>query len=102
MKIAFLFLIRSDLNHPLLWKKFFETHSLYSIYIHYVTNIDIGWFNKFKVPNIIPTKWGDISLVRAMNLLLEEALKDKDNDMFIFLSESCIPVKSMTHIKDNL
>src|SRR5438477_5744913 len=103
MKLAFLFLIRTSLNHPFLWERFFETSGLsYSIYIHYVTNTDIGWFNKFKVSKIIPTKWGHISLVEAMNLLLEEAVKDKDNDMFIFLSESCIPVKPLTHIKDNL
>jgi hypothetical protein len=106
MKIAFLFLIRESLYHPELWETYFksalDSNEDYSIYIHYAKSINIGWFNQFKLSNTVPTKWGHISLVEAMNVLLENALKDKENQMFVFLSESCIPVKPMNHVKNNL
>ena len=102
MKIAFLFLIRENLNHPRLWETFFNNGSDFSIHIHYVNNVDIGWFDQFKVKNPVPTKWGSISLVSAMNLLLETALQDPLNEMFIFVSESCVPVKTIDHIKNNI
>lgn len=102
MKIAFLFLIRENLNHPRLWETFFNTGTNFSIYIHYVNNINIGWFEQFKIKHPVPTKWGTISLVIAMNLLLETALQDPMNEMFIFASESCVPVKTIDHIRNNI
>jgi len=100
MKLAFLFLIRDTINFPDLWTYYFQSAdpSQYSIYIHYKDNIDIGWFNQFKVPVTIETHWGNISLVKAMNILLEQALMDHENQMFIFLSESCVPIKSIMYI----
>jgi len=76
-KIAFLFLIYDEINHEEIWKHF---------------------FNKYKLDNIIPTTYYDISLVKAHNLLLEEALKDENNTHFILLSNSCIPFKNFNYI----
>lgn len=59
-------------------------------------------FNKYKVKNCVPTKYADISLVEAQNVLLENALGDKDNQHFIFVSNSCIPLKSFEHVYQNL
>jgi hypothetical protein len=40
--------------------------------------------------------------VKAQNILIREALKDKDNKHFIFLSGACIPLKSFNYIYNYL
>ena len=55
---------------------------------------------KLKVLKILI--WCGPSLVKAQNLLLKEAIKDKDNQHFIFVSNSCIPIKSFNYIYDKL
>jgi hypothetical protein len=103
-KIAFLFLIKDGINKEELWHNFFENvdTNKYSIYIHYKNNIKLKYFDKYKLSNTIPTKWGDISLVKAQKLLLKNALKDKNNYKFIFLSDSCIPIKNFNYVYDFL
>jgi hypothetical protein len=101
MKLAFCFLIYDTINHEDLWDVFFADvdRSLYSIYVHYKTDVPLGpRFESGKLPHCIPTKWGDISLVKAQNLMLEAALRDEANTHFIFLSNSCIPLKSFAHV----
>jgi hypothetical protein len=44
---------------------------------------------------MVPTKWGDISLVRAEQILYEEGLSRYPNaSWFCLVSETCIPVWS--------
>lgn len=105
MKLAFCFMIYDDINLKSLWEKFFQNidPNKYNIYIHYKEDIDLGlFFNKYKLKRCVPTKWGDISLVRAQNLLYKEALKDTLNYKFINLSQSCIPIKSFDFIYKEL
>lgn len=94
-KIAFCFLIIDEINHEDLWYKYFSNvdPNKYTIYIHYKSDTPLKHFEKYKLKNCIETSVGDISIVHAQNLLLEEALKDRQNEHFIFLSESCIPLK---------
>ena len=103
-KIAFLFLIYDEINNEDIWLKFLEgvDKSKYNIYIHYKTYKKSENFDKYKLTNSIPTKWGDISLVKAQNLLLKEALKDPLNEYFIFLSNSCIPFKNFDQVYNKL
>jgi hypothetical protein len=103
-KIAFLFLITDIINKEDLWYDFFKKidTNKYSIYIHYKTNDQLKYFNDYKIKNIIETKWADISLVKAEQLLLKEALKDEMNYKFIFVSGSCIPIKHFNYIYDFL
>ena len=103
-KIALLFLIYDEINNEDVWLKFLEgvDKSKYNIYIHYKTDKKSSNFEKYKLRNSIPTKWGDISLVKAQNLLLKEALKDPLNEYFIFLSNSCIPLKKFDQIYNRL
>lgn len=100
MKIAFLFLIYDEIVHEDLWFKFFEgvDPSLYTIYIHYKENKKLKHFEKFKLDNCVDTKFADISLIYANNVMLREALKDKQNKKFINLSQSCIPLKSFDYV----
>ena len=105
MKIAFLFLTYDDINNEDVWQSFFKNADPndYNIYIHSKNKGSVlSAFNKYKIANTIDTAWGDISLVKAQNLLLTEALKDENNQFFILLSNSCIPFKTFDNIKQNL
>lgn len=103
-KIAFLFLIYDIINHEKLWHDFFTNASpnKYTIYIHYKIDVKLQYFDHCKLKNCIPTQWGNISLVKAQNLLLKMAMKDNNNKNFIFCSDSCIPVKPFDYIYKNL
>jgi len=103
-KIAFIFLIYNVINHEELWHMFFSNidKSKYSIYIHYKYDERLEYLEEFKVAKNIPTKYADISIVKAQNYMLSEALKDKNNTHFIFLSGSCIPFKPFEYIYDKI
>jgi hypothetical protein len=103
-KIAFCFLIVDKIHNQKLWEKFFQgvDENKYSIYIHFKKNLYLGNFNKYKLKNCVPTKWGDASLIHAHNRLITEAYKDKENKKFINLSGNCIPLKNFDHIYELL
>lgn len=104
LKIAFLFLIYDIINHEDIWYDFFskDTQNRHSIYIHYKFPPKLKYFDSHKLDNCIATKWGDISLVNAQNLLLKKALEDPENEMFIFCSGACVPLKSFEHVYNSL
>jgi len=105
-KLAFLFLIYDVINHENIWFNFFNgiSKSRYNIYIHYKTDDALDFFNEYKIKKskTIDTKYADISIVKAQNILIREALKDKDNKHFIFLSGACIPLKPFNYIYNYL
>ena len=105
-KIAFLFLLYDIINHENIWFQFFNgiSNNKYNIYIHYKTDDKLEFFNDYKlnINKTINTKYADISIVKAQNILIKEALKDKSNKHFIFLSGSCIPLKSFNYIYNYL
>lgn len=98
-KIAFIFLTIGDVKQHKIWELFFKYATNYNIYIHpkYPDQV-LSFFNKYIVKNRVPTLWGDVSLVRATNILINEALKDKNNKKIILVSDSCIPIKSFNYI----
>ena len=75
---------------------------MYNIYIHYKENKPLKYFESYKIKDIIPTEWCGISLVKAQNKLVELAIKDSNNQHFIFVSNSCIPLKSFNYIYNAL
>ncbi len=103
-KIALCFLINNSINHEEIWYEYLKSvnSNKYNIYIHYKDNKPLKYFDDKKLGHTIPTCWGCLSIVLAQNLLLEEALKDADNQHFVWLSESCIPIKSFNHVYDYL
>jgi len=104
-KIAFCFLIYDIINHEEIWKHFFSNidKNKYNIYIHYKYNAPLKYFEKYKLEKTIKTEHADISLVKAQNILLETALcHDNENTLFIFLSNSCIPLKPFDYIYNTL
>lgn len=96
-KLAFLFLTRQAPNHPNLWQYFFENSQMpWSLYIHSASEINHPFFSQFRVNKIVPTSWS--IHVKAWQVLIQEALKDKSNTHFAFLSEACIPLYPLDHI----
>ncbi|XP_073275947.1 glycosyltransferase BC10-like isoform X2 [Primulina huaijiensis] len=71
-KISFLFLTPGALPFEKLWDKFFQVI------------------------------WGRISMVDAERRLLANALKDPDNQLFILLSDSCIPLRDFDYVYNYL
>ena len=103
-KIALCFLIYEEIFHEDLWYKWLENidKNKYNIYIHYKTDKPLKYFDKYKLNNCIDTCWGCLSIVLAQNIILKKALKDKDNKHFVWLSDSCIPIKSFNYIYNYL
>ncbi|KAL9688073.1 hypothetical protein QQ045_032486 [Rhodiola kirilowii] len=100
-KIAFMFLTPASLPYELLWEKFFEGHEgSFTVYVHasrerphhvsrYFINRDI---------HSGEVEWGKISMVEAERRLLANALQDQDNQQFVLLSDSCVPLHSFEYI----
>jgi hypothetical protein len=98
-KIAFCFLIYDCIVNEELWNIFFKNvdSNKYNIYIHYKINQPLKYFEKYKLDNCIETKYVDVSIVHAHNLLFKKAYHD-GCDKIISLSQSCIPFKSFDYI----
>jgi len=88
-KIALCFLTYGNLSHPKIWKRF--ENEKFNIYIHN-KNEFTGHFDKYCLKNRIETKWASISLVKATLNLFREAYQDEENEYFILLSDTCIPL----------
>ena len=103
-KIAFLFLIYDEIDQEELWHTFLRKieRSRYSVYVHYKYNKPLKYFESCRLDETVPTDYADLSLVKAQNMLLREALKDHQNERFVFLSNTCIPLKKFDHIYNKL
>ena len=103
-KIAFCFLIYDYIECEELWNVFFSgvDKERYNIYVHYKINKPLMFFEEYKINNCIATKYADISLVKAQNILLENALCDEDAKHFVFLSGTCVPFKNFDYVYKNL
>ena len=101
------FLIYDKINHEELWYNWLRNvdKKKYKIYIHYKNNMKLKYFEKYKLDNCIETKYADVTLIHAHNILFREAYKDGCSKI-ISLSQACIPLKSFDYIytfltKDN-
>lgn len=102
MKIAFLFLIISTINHEKIWLDFFNHHQDdFSIHIHSKEAMPASSsFKQFELSTKVPTTWENT--MNAQIELLREALKDENNQKFIFLSESTIPLQPFEFVYETL
>ena len=99
-KIALCFIIYDKINHEKLWYDWLSNvdPNKYNIYIHYKENKPLKYFEKYKLEHSLETCWGCLSVVNVQLYILENALKDSQNQHFIWLSGSCIPFKSFDYI----
>ncbi|XP_054788487.1 glycosyltransferase BC10-like isoform X1 [Prosopis cineraria] len=100
-KVAFLFMTPGPLPFEKLWHTFFEGHEgKFSVYVHTSKEKPIHKSRYFVGREIHskPVGWGTISTVEAERRLLANALSDPDNQHFVLLSDSCIPVRSFDFV----
>lgn len=100
-KIAFMFLTPGSLPFEKLWEKFFLGHEdRYSIYVHASIKKSVPESSLFRGRDIRSDKvaWGKISMVDAERRLLANALHDTDNQHFVLLSDSCVPLHNFDYV----
>lgn len=100
-KIAFMFLTPGALPFEMLWDKFFQGHEgKFSVYVHASRDKPVHFSRYFIGREIHSDKvdWGKISMVDAERRLLANALKDPDNQHFVLLSDSCIPLRTFEYV----
>ncbi|KAH6801583.1 Core-2/I-branching beta-1 [Perilla frutescens var. frutescens] len=104
-KIAFLFLTPGALPFEKLWDKFFQgNEGRFSVYVHASKDKPVH-FSRYFINREIRSdtvEWGKISMVDAERRLLANALKDLDNQHFVLLSDSCIPLRSFDFVYNYL
>ncbi|KAL7590854.1 glycosyltransferase BC10 [Lactuca sativa] len=104
-KIAFMFLSPGSLPFERLWDKFFQGHEgKFSIHIHASRVKPVHSSRYFQNREIRSDKvdWGKISMVDAEKRLLANALKDPDNQHFVLLSDSCVPLRGFDYVYNYL
>ncbi|KAG2691671.1 hypothetical protein I3760_08G018500 [Carya illinoinensis] len=100
-KIAFMFLASGSLPSEEIWDNFFRGHEgRFSVYVHSSNEKPVHVSPYFEGRDIRSEKvvWGKISMVDAEKRLLANALVDPDNQQFVLLSESCIPLHSFQYV----
>lgn len=104
-KIAFMFLTPGALPFEKLWDLFLQGHEdRFTVYVHASKDAPVHVSRYFIGRNIRSEKveWGGISMVDAERRLLATALKDPDNQQFVLLSDSCIPIHNFDYVYNYL
>lgn len=103
-KIAFMFLINSDITYAPLWERFFRGHEqLYNVYVHAdpAAELVLPPTKSFK-GRFIPakaTQRASPTLISAARRLLAAALLDDPaNAFFALISQHCIPIHSFRYV----
>ncbi|XP_038700893.1 glycosyltransferase BC10-like [Tripterygium wilfordii] len=104
-KIAFMFLSTGSLHFEKLWDKFFHGHEeRFSVYVHASKEKPVHVSRYFINRDIRSEQviWGKITMIDAERRLLANALKDPDNQHFVLLSDSCVPLRSFDYVYNYL
>ncbi|KAJ4964389.1 hypothetical protein NE237_024328 [Protea cynaroides] len=104
-KIAFMFLTPGSLPFERLWDKFFHGHEdRFTVYVHASKEKPVHMSRYFIDREIRSDKvvWGKISMVNAERRLLANALQDPDNQQFVLLSDSCVPLHNFDYVYNYL
>lgn len=101
-KIALLFLTIDNHDQPKIWNKFLKNNKYFNIYCHpkYPNKVTHPFLKKNIIKTISETSWGH--LVLGYYNLLEAAFKNKDNYKFVYISNSCVPIKSAEVVYNEL
>ncbi|GMG98399.1 hypothetical protein Nepgr_000239 [Nepenthes gracilis] len=104
LKIAFMFLINTDLYFAPLWERFFNNGSkdLYNIYIHADPSLNVndpgGVFKDRFIPSKHTERSSPTLISAARRLLATAILDDSLNFYFALISQSCIPIHSFAYV----
>ncbi|EHA8589817.1 putative glycosyltransferase BC10 [Cocos nucifera] len=101
-KIAFMFLTPGSLPFERLWEKFFlfggmgrTITVISSDCLEFCHKVEVA----FTCSNVV---WGTISMIDAEKRLLANALQDTDNQHFVLLSDSCVPLHDFDYVYNYL
>ena len=97
MKIAFCFLTRANLLQAQLWNRFFEQADpgKYTVYCHpkEPERVTDSILADRIIGNLVPTEYAHVSLVVAtLSLFMTAYAADPENEYFVLVSESTIPI----------
>jgi hypothetical protein len=104
-KIAFLFLTMKGAECSFIWDDFFlnADKNKYKIFCHPKHPDQVHDFLKpHIIPELVPTEWGQSSLVKATFLMYKQALLDPSITHFILLSHDAAPVTNFSTIYNKL
>ncbi|KAG4189927.1 hypothetical protein ERO13_A07G000600v2 [Gossypium hirsutum] len=104
-KIAFLFLTSGTLHFEPLWDKFFRGHEdRFSVYVHASREKPVHTSHYFIGRDIHreTVVWGKFSMVDIERRLLARSLLDPDNQQFLLLSDSCVPLHNFDYVYNYL
>ena len=103
--IAILLVIVDTLHNEEIWKEWINNtnnnnnESPYQgkLYIHakYPARISSKWVQDRTLSHSFLPEWNSPEVIRAMLLLMNEALKDDTCERFVFGTESCIPIYNL-------
>ncbi|WCJ21002.1 Core-2/I-branching beta-1 6-N-acetylglucosaminyltransferase family protein [Euphorbia peplus] len=107
-RIAFLFIARNRLPLDIVWDPFFKGEEpKFSIYVHSRPGFILSkattrsnYFLNRQVNDSIQVDWGGATMIQAERILLRHALQDPENERFVFLSDSCIPLYNFSYTYD--
>jgi hypothetical protein len=99
-KVAFLALTYSSFIKNETMSRFFDPtlKNRYNLYIHNKYDIPAhDYFSDFCIAKsrVIETEWAQYSLIKASITLMDEALKDPDNEYFVLISDSHCPLYNL-------
>lgn len=102
LKIAFLFLVTTNVYHESHWRDFWRgNEQRYSVYVHSKAQAQLGdFFSQYKLPFSMPTTLANTILAQVA--MLQAALKDPDNQKFVYVSESTLPLQDFDYVYDVL
>ena len=96
MKIAFCFLTRANLHQPRLWERFFSTSSgRHTVYCHpkFPEDVTDELLANRIIKNLVPTTYAHVSgVVASINMFLAAYADSPENEYFVLVSESTIPI----------
>nr|XP_043621227.1 glycosyltransferase BC10-like [Erigeron canadensis] len=106
-KIAFLFLVKESVPLDFLWHNFFKNADPenFTIYIHSkpgfifneATTRSTFFYNR-QLEHSVVVGWGKPTMIEAEKLLFKAALDDTTNQIFVLLSDSCVPLYNFSYI----
>ncbi len=98
-KIAFCFQTYGDIHQGSAWKRFFEgNQDRFNLYVHNKLPMQDTYFSHHTIDNVIETRYGSITQLKASINLFEAAWQNPENAFFILVSGSCVPLQTFDAI----
>ena len=98
-KIALCFLTYGNLSKSKFWNDLLDSNlDKFNIYIHNKKKFKDNNFEKYCLKKTVDTQWGHSSLVKATLTMFKDAIKNIDNEHFLLLSDTCIPLYPLDYI----